>query len=174
MRHRVYGKKLNRNKNQRTGLFKSLVQSLLLTGTITTSVSKASAIKGMVDKIINQAKNKDTQKLLQLFLNKDLHERLIKDIAPKMGSRNSGYTSLTKLGTRLGDQTMMVKMSLIGAEELKPIPVPSLRGRKSGGLSKAKQFSNSKKEIAMSSTAKVGTPRNDEKRATKKKAIKVK
>lgn len=121
MRHRVYGKKLNRNKNQRTGLFKSLVQSLFLTGTITTSASKASAIKGMVDKIINQAKSKDTQRLLQSFLNKDLQERLIKEIVPKMSSRNSGYTSLIRLGTRLGDQTMMVKMSLIGVEKLKPI-----------------------------------------------------
>lgn len=86
MRHRVYGKKLGRNKNERTRLFKSLVSSLLTHGTITTSESKAKAIKGLVDKIINSTKSK--------------------------GARKSGYTQLVRLGTRLGDQTMMVKMSL--------------------------------------------------------------
>ena len=110
MRHRVYGKKLGRNKNQRSGLFKSLVQSLFTYGTIETSEAKAKAIKGMVDKIINLAKDKKIYSL-----------GLTKDSLAKLGNRTSGYTSLVKLGTRLGDQTMMVRMSLIGAGELKPI-----------------------------------------------------
>lgn len=93
MRHRVYGKKLGRNKNERTALFKNLVRELLLHGTITTSETKAKAIKGLVDKIINLTKSKNTRK--------------------------SGYTQLVRLGTRLGDQAMMVKMSLIGAEKTK-------------------------------------------------------
>lgn len=86
MRHRVYGKKLGRNKDERSALFKGLVQQLLLHGTITTSKARAKAIKGLVDKTINLTKNK--------------------------GTRKSGYTQLVRLGTRLGDQTMMVKMSL--------------------------------------------------------------
>ncbi len=122
MRHRVYGKKLGRNKNERTALFKSLVQELFLHGTITTSEAKAKAVKGLVDKIINLAKSKNTHRLLQAyFSNKLLQERLVKEIAPKMENRTSGYTSLVRMGTRAGDQTMMVRMSLIGAEELKPL-----------------------------------------------------
>ena len=121
MRHRVYGRKLNRNKNQRSRLFKSLVSSLFTFGTITTSEAKAKAIKGMVDKIINLAKSKNSkQLLLSYFANKALEERLIKEIAPKLGNRNSGYTSLIRVGTQSGDQSMAVKMSLIGAEQLKP------------------------------------------------------
>lgn len=87
-------------------LFKSLVQSLFLHGTIETSETKAKAIKGLVDKIINLAKDKKIYRF-----------GLIKEILPKLGNRTSGYTSLVKLGTRLGDQTMMVRMSLIGAGE---------------------------------------------------------
>lgn len=121
MRHRVYGKKLGRNKNERSALFKSLVQELFLHGSITTTKSKAKAVKGLVDKIINLAKNKNTQRLLQTYLNKDLQERLIKQIIPKLENRVSGYTGLVRIGVRSGDQTMMVKMSLIGAEELKPL-----------------------------------------------------
>ncbi len=121
MRHRVYGKKLGRNSNERSGLFKSLVQSLFTHGTITTSQTKAAAIKGMVDKIITAAKNKNAQKLLQsFFADKLLQERIIKEIVPKLQNRISGYTSLMKIGVREGDRTTLVKMSLIGLEELKP------------------------------------------------------
>lgn len=121
MRHRVYGRYLGRNKDQREALFKNLVQALFLHGTIKTSESKAKAIKGLVDKVINLAKNKNTKRLLQSYLNKELSERLTKEIVPKLGTRSSGYTSMVRLGTRLGDRTMMVKMSLIGAEKLEPI-----------------------------------------------------
>lgn len=122
MRHRIYGKKLGRNKNQRLGLFKSLVQSLFTYGTITTSETKAKAIKGMVDRIISLAKNKNTQYLLQSYLtDKDLKERLIKEIVPKLENRVSGFTTRVRVGTQKGDQTTLVKMSIIGSEKLKPI-----------------------------------------------------
>ncbi len=114
MRHRVYGKHLGRNKDERRALFKGLVQSLLSYGTIQTSETRAKAIKGLVDKIINSVK-KDT-----FSQDQDLKEK-IKQILPKLGDKTSGYTSIIRMGTRLGDQTTMVKMSLIGAEELKPV-----------------------------------------------------
>lgn len=125
MRHRVYGKKLGRNKNERTALFKSLVRSLFTHGTIQTSETKAKAIKGLIDKIINIAKDKNIKALQPILTDKDLIDRLIKEIGPNFKTRSSGYTSLVRLGTRLGDQAMMVKMSLIGMEELKPIKVTS-------------------------------------------------
>jgi len=122
VRHRVYGKKLGMDKNERTALFKSLVQELVLHGTITTTESKVKAIKGLVDKIINLAKNKNTQRLLQVyFSNKALQERLIKEIAPSLENRVSGYTSTMRMGVREGDRTTVVKMSIIGNERLKPL-----------------------------------------------------
>lgn len=122
MRHRVYGSKLGRNTKDRTALFKSLVQALFIHGTITTTETKAKAIKGLVDKIINLAKSKNTQYLLQTFLApKPLQERLVKDIVPKVSGRTSGYTSIIRVNSRVGDNTRMVRMSIIGAEELEPI-----------------------------------------------------
>lgn len=122
MRHRIYGKKLGRNKNERSALFKSLVQELVLHGTITTTEPKAKAIKGLVDKIINLAKSKNSQRLLQAyFSNKLLQERLIKEIAPKLKNRTSGYTSMIRMGVREGDSATLVKMSIIGMEEMKPV-----------------------------------------------------
>lgn len=97
MRHRVYGKHLGRDKDERDNLFKGLVQALLTHGTIQTTATRAKAIKGLVDKTIRSTKKN-----------------------PKLGTKTSGYTRIIKIGPRLGDQTMMVKMSLIGAEEIKP------------------------------------------------------
>lgn len=102
MRHRIYGKHLGRDKDERDTLFKGLIQALLTHETIQTTEAKAKAIKGLVDKVINLAKNK-----------KIYHFGLTKEILPKLGNRTSGYTSLVKLGKRLGDQAMVVRMSLI-------------------------------------------------------------
>lgn len=122
MRHRVYGKHLSRDKNERTALFRSLVGSLILHGSIETTEAKAKAIKGLVDKIINLAKSKNSKYIVQTYLtSKPLQDRVINEIAPKFSDRQSGYTSLVKLGTQQGDRTMVVKMSLIGLEELKEI-----------------------------------------------------
>lgn len=126
MRHRVYGQKLGRNKNERTALFKKLVQALLIHGTITTSRAKAKAIKGQVDKVINLAKSKNTHHLLRAFLAEEsLVNRLIMEIAPKLADRTSGYTSVVRMGNRQGDNTMMVRMSIIGAEKLGKITKPA-------------------------------------------------
>lgn len=114
MRHRVYGKHLGRDKDQRTALFKSLVRSLILEESIKTTQPKAKAVKGLVDKIITQAKSETSKRLVSQFLvHKNVNEKLDKEILPRLKSRNSGYTSMVKLGARLGDGAMMVKLSLI-------------------------------------------------------------
>ncbi len=122
MRHRVYGYKLKRDNDSRQLLFKGLVKSLFTHGTIQTSEAKAKAIKGLVDKMITLAKNSKTQDKFHSYIsNSSLSDRFVKEVLPKMGNRVSGYTSTIRMGTRSGDQTMMIKMSLIGAESLKPI-----------------------------------------------------
>lgn len=114
MRHRVYGKHLGRSKDQRTALFKSLVRSLILEETIKTTAPKAKAIKGLVDKIITQAKSVTSKRLVAQFLtHKTVLDKLNNEILPRVGSRNSGYTSVVRVGARQGDGAMIVKMSLI-------------------------------------------------------------
>ena len=116
MRHSIYGKKLGRNKNQRTALFRALVGSLILSESIQTTQAKAQAIKGTVDKIITQAKNPTTQRFVAQFLtNKKVSDKLMNDLLPRLQDRNSGYTSVVKLGRRLGDGAMLVQMSLLAA-----------------------------------------------------------
>lgn len=114
MRHKVYGKHLGRNKNERTALFKNLVQSLILSESIETTEAKAKAIKGLIDKIITQAKSPSTRRLVSQFLvSKKTQDKLIKEILPRLSGRTSGYTSTVRMARRLGDNALIVKMSLI-------------------------------------------------------------
>lgn len=123
MRHKVYGTHLGRDKNERTALFKNLVGSLILYGQIKTTQAKAKAIKGLIDKIINQAKNPVTRRLMQAFLvSKKIQEKLIKEIVPLLKSRTSGYTSIVKVGQRQGDGAMMVRISLLTEAIEKKVP----------------------------------------------------
>ena len=127
MRHRVYGKHLGRDKNERTALFKSLVGALILHGSIETTESKAKAIKGLVDKIITQAKSKNTKTLVTAYLTqKSVQDKLFKEIVPGVSKRNSGYTSVVKLGRRFGDNAMKVRMSLL-MEEKKEVKKPLVK-----------------------------------------------
>lgn len=108
MRHKIYGK----------ALFSNLIRALILSETIETTEAKAKAIKGLVDKIINQAKSPNTRRLLGQFLtDKLVTEKLVKEIVPRLKGRRFGYTSLVRMGKRLGDNAMMVRMSLL-LEEL--------------------------------------------------------
>lgn len=127
MKHNVYGKKLSRDKNQRTALFKGLVRSLILFESISTTQAKAKAIQGLVDKLITQAKSPTNKRFVNQFItDKNASQKLFDDIVPKLKSRNSGYTSVIKLGFRQGDGAMMVRMNLIlDKEKEEPTLVPS-------------------------------------------------
>jgi large subunit ribosomal protein L17 len=86
---------------------------------IETTEAKAKAIKGLVDTLVTQAKSPNTRRLVSQFLtDKNLEERLVSDLAPRLSDRNSGYTSVVKLGLRPGDGAMVVQMSLLLSSEL--------------------------------------------------------
>jgi large subunit ribosomal protein L17 len=151
VRHKVYGKHLGRNKNERTALFRNLVQALLLEEKIETTESKAKAIKGLVDKVINQAKTPTTRRLVSQFVqNKKAYEKLVNDLVPRLGNRVSGYTSIVRVGKRLGDNAMIVQMSLL-AEEKKA--VESSRG-KTEDKKEEKKTTKKEAEIKVKETAK--------------------
>lgn len=127
MKHRVYGRHLGRSHNERIALFKNLVRALILSEKIHTTQAKAKAIKGLVDQIINQAKHKNTQKLVGQFLaNKKVEERLFAEL-PRLQDRTSGYTSIVKLGRRLGDGAPLVQMSLLLGKEIKSVSTKKAR-----------------------------------------------
>lgn len=114
MRHRVYGKHLGRDKNQRTALFRGLVRSLILHESINTTSAKAKAIKGLVDRLVSKGKSKtnaDLRFIQSILPQKKVSKKLVEEIAPRYSDRVSGFTRVARLGVRPGDGAMIVKMS---------------------------------------------------------------
>lgn len=119
MYKRVYGRKFNRDINQRKALFRGLMRSLALYESIKTTEAKAKAIKGEFESHITKAKKGESARYnLSKHLPKDAVDRLIKDIAPRMKDRNGGYTRIIRIGNRLKDNAKMVMLELVEKGEI--------------------------------------------------------
>ncbi len=124
-RHHVAGSQLNRNTHQRQALFKSLLNSLILKEQIQTTSAKAKAIQGLFDKLVSKAKvgTVHVRRLLQAFLgDKASVSKLVDELAPRMQARPSGFTRLTKLGLRKGDNAPVVRMELVDKASVSAVP----------------------------------------------------
>ncbi len=116
MRHRVKGKKLSRTSSQRKALFKGLINALVIHGEIKTTESKAKAVRGLVDKLINKGKKGTlhSRRLIAAFLqNKLAVNRIVDELGPLFAKRSGGFSRMVRLGARRGDNAMMVKLELV-------------------------------------------------------------
>jgi large subunit ribosomal protein L17 len=116
MRHRVASKQLNRDTKHRESLFKNLMRELVEHGSITTTLAKAKVVRPMVDKVITKAKPGDVaaRRLLhQIFGKRDVVNTLIERVVPAFKNRNSGFTRITPVGLRAGDNTMLVQLTWV-------------------------------------------------------------
>lgn len=116
MRHRVKGKALSRNTKQRQALFKGMLKSLFEEGAIETTEAKAKVIRRLADKVISKAKpgTLNARRTLEHFFgSKQIVNRIVDGVAPALKDRKSGFTTLTRLGRRRGDDSSMVKLELV-------------------------------------------------------------
>lgn len=122
MRHQKKGKKLSRDTAQRKALLKNLLANLFIHEEIKTTLSKAKAIKGLADRLINQVGRASLhrQRLIESFLqNKKAVEKLFQEIRPRFSQRTSGFTRIIRIGKRRGDDTIIAKIELVKKGEKK-------------------------------------------------------
>jgi large subunit ribosomal protein L17 len=129
MRHRVAGKKLNRDHDHRKALRRNLMVELVEHGEIITTEAKAKAIRSEIEKLITKAKRAlatgDQAQgvharrivLARLGNNRDATLKIFDELAPRYETRPGGYTRTIKVGPRQGDNAPMVLMQLVGGEE---------------------------------------------------------
>jgi large subunit ribosomal protein L17 len=123
MRHQVAGYKLGRDRDQRIGLRRTLINQLFEHERIKTTRTKAMAIRGDAERLITLARNSgkgtdidkvNARRLAAARLNNvDNVKKLFDDIGPRFATRNGGYTRMLKLGPRLGDNADMVLLELV-------------------------------------------------------------
>lgn len=118
MRHKVSGYKLGRSTAQRTALRRSLVTELIDHGRIQTTEAKCKAIRDQAEKLVtiaksglvdDKAKRVHARRLVAARVNGGpaTVRKLFEDIAPRYANRNGGYTRISKLGPRKGDNAPM-------------------------------------------------------------------
>jgi len=116
MHHNVFGKKLSRTSNERRNLFRNLMMSLIVNGSIKTTKTKAQAVRGEVEKLITKAKRgTETMRrdILSTIVDRNIVDQLMEKAKTQFASRTSGYTRIVKIGTRRGDATEMVVLSFV-------------------------------------------------------------
>jgi large subunit ribosomal protein L17 len=120
MRHRNAGFKLGRNTSHRRATLRNLVTSIITMDRIETTVTKAKASKPLVERMITLGKRGDVHARRQAaayLLTPESVDRLFAVVAPRYGSRNGGYTRVTRTGARKGDAAEMAFIELLGAEQ---------------------------------------------------------
>jgi len=129
MRHRVKGKKLDRDTKARKALFKNLITSLILYERIKTTEAKAKAVRGLVDSLMVKAKSGTLQarRMLAAFLvDPKAVDKMMDVLAKRFGQRKTGFSRIIRLQRRRGDNAQMVQMELMKepVEEQKPEEPP--------------------------------------------------
>jgi large subunit ribosomal protein L17 len=94
----------------------NLSTSLFEHGRITTTETKAKRLRPLAERLITFAKKGDLsarRRVLTVVRDKGVVHTLFTEIAPAMAERNGGYTRITKIGTRKGDNAPMAVIELV-------------------------------------------------------------
>jgi len=97
----------------------NLATSLFEHGRITTTEAKARVLRPVAEKLITKAKKGDLhnrRQVLATIRDKGVVHTLFEEIAPRYAERPGGYTRITKIGPRKGDNAPMAVIELVTEE----------------------------------------------------------
>ena len=122
MRHRKAGRRLNRNSSHREAMLCNLLNSLVKSERIQTTLMRAKELQKVADKAITLAKKNTAASITQLSkLVKSDREivitKLLKELGPRFAAREGGYTRIIKLGFRRGDAAPTAYIEYLSADE---------------------------------------------------------
>ncbi len=98
----------------------NLATELFRHGRITTTKSKAKTMQPVAEKMITFARRGDLharRQVLTVIRDKDVVHKLFADIGPAAATRNGGYTRITAIGPRKGDNAPMAVIELVDIVE---------------------------------------------------------
>lgn len=109
-------------------ILRNLATQLFEHGRITTTETKARRVQPVAEKLITKAKKGDLaarREVLKDITDKGVVAQLFEEIAPMMAEREGGYTRITKIGPRKGDNAPMAIIELVTEKvEKKAKPEP--------------------------------------------------
>mgnify|MGYP006422755359 CR=1 FL=1 len=142
MRHRKKGKKLGRTSAHRKRTLQALANALIEHKQITTTVTKAKALRPFVEPLITRAKEDTEHNRRQVFRhlqdNSSINE-LFGEIAERVGDRPGGYTRVIRLGHRSGDGAETALIELVDYNDVPPSGDSRSRSRTRRGSGKGRR-----------------------------------
>ena len=105
-------------------LLANLAAALYTHGAITTTETKAKRLRPLAESLITFAKRGDLharRRVLSVIGDKEVVHVLFAEIAPQVADREGGYTRITKIGNRKGDNAPMARIELV-LEPVNPKP----------------------------------------------------
>jgi large subunit ribosomal protein L17 len=97
-------------------ILSNLATALFEHGRITTTEAKARALRPHAERLITKAKKGDLHNrrlVLRTIRDKGVVHELFTEIAPRFADRPGGYTRITKIGPRKGDNAPMAVIELV-------------------------------------------------------------
>ncbi len=94
----------------------NLATSLFEHGRITTTEAKAKRLRPLAEKLVTFAKRGDLharRQVMTTIRDKDVVHTLFAEIGPRFADRPGGYTRITKVGPRKGDNAPMAVIELV-------------------------------------------------------------
>lgn len=116
MRHRKYTFKIGRSSEHRKAMLANMACSLIKSGRIETTITKAKQARRLTEKMITLGKRgtlSARRQAIARLRDKDTANYLFEKVAPDFQERPGGYTRIYKIGPRKGDSTEMALLELV-------------------------------------------------------------
>jgi large subunit ribosomal protein L17 len=113
------GPRLGGSPSHQKAILANLATSLFEHGAITTTEAKARVLRPYAEKLITKAKRGDLhnrRQVMSVIRDKSVVHTLFTEIGPRYEERPGGYTRITKIGPRKGDNAPMAVIELVEAE----------------------------------------------------------
>ena len=97
-------------------MLRNMATSLFKHGKITTTETKAKRLRPLAERLVTFAKRGDLaarRRVIAQLTEKSVVHELFTNIAPQVADRQGGYTRITKLGFRKGDNAPMALIELV-------------------------------------------------------------
>jgi large subunit ribosomal protein L17 len=103
-----------------THMLANLATALFEHGKITTTEARARRLRPFAERLITHAKRGDLharRQVLTVVTDKSVVHTLFTEIGPSFSARDGGYTRITKIGSRKGDNASLAVIELVREEE---------------------------------------------------------
>lgn len=117
MRHKKKKSSINMGNEHQKAMMRNLATSVILYERVKTTKKRAKLIAPVVEKLITISKEENKmnaiRKINKIVFDKNASKKLMEELSVKYKDRDSGYTRLTSLGNRAGDNAPVSLIELV-------------------------------------------------------------